>query len=99
MSGKQFLSATSSSSLNNFREQAPISSRLNAIDLYLVVCIFLVFGMFTCIILFYKGAINQIKVYFNFSDGTPNLVYTRSSDGVRCDTVYAQEEEEALPYH
>ena len=27
-----------------FRERAPISSRLNAIDLYLVVCIFLVFG-------------------------------------------------------
>ena len=26
------------------RENAPISSRLNAIDLYLVVCIFLVFG-------------------------------------------------------
>ena len=26
------------------REQAPISSRLNAIDLYLVVCIFLVFS-------------------------------------------------------
>jgi len=26
----------------NFRERAPISSRLNAIDLYLVVCIFLV---------------------------------------------------------
>ena len=26
------------------RESAPISSRLNAIDLYLVVCIFLVFG-------------------------------------------------------
>ena len=26
------------------RERAPISSRLNAIDLYLVVCIFLVFG-------------------------------------------------------
>jgi len=29
---------------NSVREQAPISSRLNAIDLYLVVCIFLVFG-------------------------------------------------------
>ena len=26
------------------REEAPISSRLNAIDLYLVVCVFLVFG-------------------------------------------------------
>ena len=30
--------------LLNPRAQAPISSRLNAIDLYLVVCIFLVFG-------------------------------------------------------
>jgi len=29
---------------NSVREQAPISSRLNAVDLYLVVCIFLVFG-------------------------------------------------------
>jgi len=29
---------------NSVREQAPISSRLNAIDLYLVVCIFLVFS-------------------------------------------------------
>jgi len=29
---------------NSVRENAPISSRLNAIDLYLVVCIFLVFG-------------------------------------------------------
>merc|ERR1712013_919637 len=29
---------------NSVRAQAPISSRLNAIDLYLVVCIFLVFG-------------------------------------------------------
>jgi hypothetical protein len=28
----------------DFREQAPISSRLNAVDLYLVVCIFFVFG-------------------------------------------------------
>ena len=27
-----------------FRENAPISSRLNAVDLYLVVCIFFVFG-------------------------------------------------------
>ena len=27
-----------------FRENAPISSKLNAIDLYLVVCIFFVFG-------------------------------------------------------
>ena len=27
-----------------YREEAPISSRLNAIDLYLVVCVFLVFG-------------------------------------------------------
>ena len=27
-----------------FREGAPISSRLNAVDLYLVVCIFFVFG-------------------------------------------------------
>ena len=31
---------------NSVREQAPISSRLNAIDLYLVVCIFLVFSKF-----------------------------------------------------
>ncbi|XP_040570603.1 gamma-aminobutyric acid receptor subunit pi isoform X4 [Lepeophtheirus salmonis] len=29
---------------NSVRERAPISSKLNAIDLYLVVCIFLVFG-------------------------------------------------------
>jgi len=29
---------------NSVREEAPISSRLNAIDLYLVVCVFLVFG-------------------------------------------------------
>ena len=29
---------------NSVRETAPISSRLNAIDLYLVVCIFLVFS-------------------------------------------------------
>merc|ERR1719273_68273 len=28
---------------NSVREQAPISSRLNAVDLYLVVCIFFVF--------------------------------------------------------
>jgi hypothetical protein len=30
--------------VNNFREQAPISSRLNAVDLYLVVCVFFVFS-------------------------------------------------------
>ena len=29
---------------NSVRETAPISSRLNAIDLYLVVCVFLVFS-------------------------------------------------------
>ena len=29
---------------NSVREQAPISSRLNAVDLYLVVCVFFVFG-------------------------------------------------------
>ena len=29
---------------NSVRENAPISSKLNAIDLYLVVCIFFVFG-------------------------------------------------------
>ena len=29
---------------NSVRERAPISSRLNAVDLYLVICIFLVFG-------------------------------------------------------
>merc|ERR1719435_681665 len=29
---------------NSVREQAPISSRLNAVDLYLVVCIFFVFA-------------------------------------------------------
>ena len=29
---------------NSVRENAPISSRLNAVDLYLVVCIFFVFG-------------------------------------------------------
>merc|ERR1711971_340073 len=28
---------------NSVREQAPISSRLNAVDLYLVICVFLVF--------------------------------------------------------
>merc|ERR1712130_459456 len=31
---------------NSVREQAPISSRLNAVDLYLVVCIFFVFTFF-----------------------------------------------------
>ena len=29
---------------NSVREQAPISSRLNAVDLYLVVCVFFVFS-------------------------------------------------------
>ena len=29
---------------NSVRENAPISSRLNAVDLYLVICIFFVFG-------------------------------------------------------
>ena len=29
---------------NSVRENAPISSRLNAVDLYLVACIFFVFG-------------------------------------------------------
>merc|ERR1719244_2573786 len=29
---------------NSVRESSPISSRLNAVDLYLVVCVFLVFG-------------------------------------------------------
>ncbi len=42
------MSLIQTGSLDNFilvcRERAPISSRLNAIDLYLVVCIFLVFG-------------------------------------------------------
>ena len=32
---------------NSVRENAPISSKLNAIDLYLVVCIFFVFGSTT----------------------------------------------------
>ena len=29
---------------NSVRERAPISSSLNALDLYIVVCIFLIFG-------------------------------------------------------
>lgn len=29
-----------------FREQAPISARLNAVDLYLVVCVFFVFSKY-----------------------------------------------------
>ena len=33
---------------SHFREGAPISSRLNAVDLYLVVCIFFVFGKTIC---------------------------------------------------
>ena len=42
---------------NSVREQAPISSRLNAVDLYLVVCVFFVFGKY----LISKKYINQVK--------------------------------------
>ena len=45
---------------NSVREQAPISSRLNAIDLYLVVCIFLVFSKF------HRLEIEETKTIFNF---------------------------------
>ena len=41
----------------DFREQAPISSSLNAVDLYLVVCIFFVFAAlieYAVILLFMK---------------------------------------------
>ena len=44
---------------NSVREQAPISSRLNAIDLYLVVCIFLVFSKFA------RLEIEETKTIFN----------------------------------
>ena len=45
---------------NSVREQAPISSRLNAIDLYLVVCIFLVFSKFD------RLEIEETKTIFNY---------------------------------
>ena len=52
---------------NSVREQAPISSRLNAIDLYLVVCIFLVFSKFA------RLEIAETKTY----------LMSRCLDGVR----------------
>ena len=52
---------------NSVREQAPISSRLNAIDLYLVVCIFLVFSKFD------KLELRKQKIY----------LMSRCLDGVR----------------
>ena len=47
---------------NSVREQAPISSRLNAIDLYLVVCIFLVFSKFERLEIEHE----ETKKIFNF---------------------------------
>ena len=69
-----------------FRERAPISSRLNAIDFYLVICIFLVFTAlleYAVILLLLKKrrkpqySINAgLKKMFNNGDAMPALPAT-----------------------
>ena len=68
---------------NSVREQAPISSRLNAIDLYLVVCIFLVFSKFD------RLEIAETKIYF----------MSRCLDGVRSYLVSIEDQAEAHAYN
>ena len=66
---------------NSVRENAPISSRLNAVDLYLVICIFFVFGKISPPLLI---IINTLP---------PSLPSCPA--GVRCHPVAAQDQEEA----
>jgi len=66
---------------NSVREQAPISSRLNAIDLYLVVCIFLVFGalMEYAVILFMLK--KRRKPFRTIDQGLKHLFPSKTSNG------------------
>ena len=52
---------------NSVREQAPISSRLNAVDLYLVVCVFFVFGKYLIQLKIHKSS--KMTVIFRRPDG------------------------------
>ena len=73
------------------RERAPISSKLNAIDLYLVVCIFLVFGAlmeYAAILLLLKKRRKPkysidagLKKMFNNGDATQPLQGRRPGSG------------------
>jgi len=87
---------------NSVRERAPISSKLNAIDLYLVVCIFLVFGAlmeYAAILLLLKKRRKPkysidagLKKMFNNGDATQPL-QGRTSGGPSSPTSAAALEE------
>ena len=65
----------------NFREQAPISSSLNAVDLYLVVCIFFVFAAlieYAVILLFMK---KRRKPRRTIDEGLKTMFRNESSQG------------------
>ena len=70
---------------NSVREQAPISSRLNAIDLYLVVCIFLVFSKF-----------DRLEIEH---EETKKYLISRCLDGVRSYLVSIEDQAEAHAYN
>lgn len=90
---------------NSVRERAPISSRLNAIDLYLVVCIFLVFGAlmeYAAILLLLKKRRKPkysidigLKKMFNNGDASQPLKRRTASAGPTSPTTTAGHLEEA----
>lgn len=82
---------------NSVRERAPISSRLNAVDLYLVVCIFWVFGAlmeYAVILLLLK---KRRRPKYSIDTGLKNMFNSNNGEMAKCAQASSNELELQSP--
>ncbi|TRY74854.1 hypothetical protein TCAL_00537 [Tigriopus californicus] len=82
---------------NSVRERAPISSRLNAVDLYLVVCIFWVFGAlmeYAVILLLLK---KRRRPKYSIDTGLKNMFHSNNGEMAKCTQASSNELELQSP--